>query len=225
MDQPVTVPPEDHSLLWLQPGIVNPRKQRKNCLLSEGERKAIEPFKNRYKSEISREKRLSLAKSEIFSAYFNYLHSVGQAPNSMKELEEKTKVWLVVWHFVTFWPQAEQFLVNWLSNNWRFNNRPEQVSANTNVCPIDIVWRQKRGLWHGNEENPWCGWIGSNSSGILSATFGSCQSCPRWVECERETGGWCITKIKEKGYDEAVQKEFVASTVRRSLADFDETLD
>ena len=34
-----------------------------------------------------------------------------------------------------------------------------------------------------------------------------------------------VTKIKEKRYDEAVQKEFIAGTVHRSMADFDETLD
>jgi hypothetical protein len=68
------------------------RRQRKDCLLSEGERNAIEPFKNRYKSEISKEKRIALVKSEILTTYFNYLNAQGQAPRTNDELKEKTKV-------------------------------------------------------------------------------------------------------------------------------------
>lgn len=79
-----------------QPAII-PSIQRqtyiqKNCLLSEGERLAIEPFKERYKSEGQRERRVALAKSEILTAYFNYLHTQNRAPKTEEELKEKTKV-------------------------------------------------------------------------------------------------------------------------------------
>jgi hypothetical protein len=65
----------------------------RNCLLSEGERQAIEPFKERYKSEPQREKRVALARSEILAAYFNYLDGQKQAPKTQEELKDKTKVW------------------------------------------------------------------------------------------------------------------------------------
>jgi hypothetical protein len=64
----------------------------KNCLLSEGERLAIEPFKERYKSEAQQKKRVALARSEILTAYFNYLDSQNKGPKTQEELKDKTKV-------------------------------------------------------------------------------------------------------------------------------------
>jgi len=84
-------PADDHELRSQQANSKQ-RRSRKDCLLSEGERNAIEPFKNRYKSEISREKRIALVKSEILTAYFNYLNGQGKVPRSPNELQEKTKV-------------------------------------------------------------------------------------------------------------------------------------
>jgi len=67
---------------------------RKACLLSPGERRAIMPFKERYKAEVVRERRVALAKSEILTAYFNYLYSQRQEPTTAEELKSKTKVGL-----------------------------------------------------------------------------------------------------------------------------------
>jgi len=64
----------------------------KDCLLTQGERNTIALFKERYRSEVIREQRVALVKSEIMTAYFNYLHQEGQAPKTDKELKMKTKV-------------------------------------------------------------------------------------------------------------------------------------
>ena len=68
------------------------RRVRKGCLLTEGERSVIEPFKERYRAETMRNRRVALVKSEIMVAYFNYLDSRNEAPRSPEELKEKTKV-------------------------------------------------------------------------------------------------------------------------------------
>jgi hypothetical protein len=69
-----------------------PRRVRRDCLLSVGERNAIQPFKSRYKNEARREVRVALVKSEILAAYFNYLHSRDEDPKTPEELKAKTKV-------------------------------------------------------------------------------------------------------------------------------------
>ena len=69
-----------------------PKRVRRDCLLSVGERKAILPFKSRYKNEVRREVRIALVKSEILAAYFNYLHSRNEDPKTPDDLETKTKV-------------------------------------------------------------------------------------------------------------------------------------
>ena len=68
------------------------RRHRKDCLLTVGERLAIEPFKERYRSEVLRERRVTLVKREIMVAYFNYLDSQKEAPRTPDELKVKTKV-------------------------------------------------------------------------------------------------------------------------------------
>jgi len=68
------------------------RRRRKDCLLTVGERLAIEPFKERYRSEVLRERRVTLVKREIMVAYFNYLDSQKEAPRTPDELKVKTKV-------------------------------------------------------------------------------------------------------------------------------------
>jgi hypothetical protein len=68
------------------------RRRRKDCLLTVGERLAIEPFKKWYQSEVLKERRVTLFKREIMKAYFNYLDSRKQAPCSPDELKVKTKV-------------------------------------------------------------------------------------------------------------------------------------
>jgi hypothetical protein len=68
------------------------RRRRKDCLLTVGERLAIEPFKERYQSEVLKKRRVTLFKREIMKAYFNYLDSQNQAPCTPDELEVKTKV-------------------------------------------------------------------------------------------------------------------------------------
>ena len=72
--------------------IQNQRRRRKDCLLTMGERLAIEPFKERYRSEVLRERRVTLVKREIMVAYFNYLDSQNEAPRTPDELKVKTKV-------------------------------------------------------------------------------------------------------------------------------------
>ena len=68
------------------------RRGRKDCLLTIEERQVLEPFKEKYRSEVSREKRMALVKSQIMVAYFNYLASRDEAPRTPEELKEKTKV-------------------------------------------------------------------------------------------------------------------------------------
>jgi hypothetical protein len=68
------------------------RRTRKDCLLSEGERLAILPFKERYRAEANRKRRIALVKNEIMSAYFSYLHTQNQTPKTRHELKTKTKV-------------------------------------------------------------------------------------------------------------------------------------
>jgi len=60
--------------------------------LTEGERNAIAAFKERYRSEVVRERRVALVKSEIMTAYFNYLHQEGLAPKTDEDLKIKMKV-------------------------------------------------------------------------------------------------------------------------------------
>jgi len=62
------------------------------CQLSKGEQLAIAPFKERYRSEVLKEKRVAMVKTKIMVAYFNYLHTQGQGPKSDDELKQKTKV-------------------------------------------------------------------------------------------------------------------------------------
>lgn len=74
------------------PAIEKQRRPRKDCLLTVGERLAIEPFKERYRSEVLRDRRVILVKREIMVAYFNYLDSQNEAPRTPDELKTKTKV-------------------------------------------------------------------------------------------------------------------------------------
>ena len=74
------------------PAKQNKRRPRKDCLLTVGERLAIEPFKERYRSEVLRDRRVILVKREIMVAYFNYLDSQKEAPRTPDELKTKTKV-------------------------------------------------------------------------------------------------------------------------------------
>jgi hypothetical protein len=60
--------------------------------LTQGEKNAIAAFKERYRSEVVRDRRVALVKSEIMTAYFNYLHQEGHAPKTEEELKMKTKV-------------------------------------------------------------------------------------------------------------------------------------
>jgi hypothetical protein len=82
----IPTPPE------LQPDRQRQRGTRKDCLLSHGERLAIEPFKERYKAEHRKDKRVAMAKSEILTAYFNYLHSQNEDPPTEEKRMKKTKV-------------------------------------------------------------------------------------------------------------------------------------
>jgi len=68
------------------------RRPRKDCLLTVGEHLAIEPFKERYRSEVLRERRVLLVKREIMVAYFNYLDSLNECPRTADGLKTKTKV-------------------------------------------------------------------------------------------------------------------------------------
>jgi hypothetical protein len=70
----------------------NTRRGRKDCLLTIEERRVLEPFKEKYRSEVLRERRMALVKSEIMVAYFNFLASRDEAPRTPEELKEKTKV-------------------------------------------------------------------------------------------------------------------------------------
>ena len=88
----------DAPVVALQSGACNIKGMRKACLLSAGERRAIMPFKEKYKAEVLKERRVALAKSEILAAYFNYLHSQHQAPRTPEELKAKTKVGLLRQH-------------------------------------------------------------------------------------------------------------------------------
>lgn len=63
------------------------------CLLSNGECLAIAPFKQKYKSEVLKDKKVALFKTEIMVAYFNYSHSIGQDPTMEEKLKERTKAW------------------------------------------------------------------------------------------------------------------------------------
>lgn len=92
MDSTQEMPMEAPYMPVLVDDLVRTRKRRKDCFLSIGERKAIEPFKERFKSEPSRERRVTMVKSEVMVAYFNYLHSQKQTPKTPEELKEKTKV-------------------------------------------------------------------------------------------------------------------------------------
>ena len=95
MAESLPAPTGDALVYAFQSGARKARSSRKACLLSPGERRAILPFKERYKGEVLRERRVALAKSEILTAYFNYLHSQQQAPRSPEELKTKTKVGLL----------------------------------------------------------------------------------------------------------------------------------
>jgi len=85
-------PSGDIPLVAVQLGGRKVKRARQGCLLSPGERRAIMPFKERYKAEVIKERRIALAKSEILTAYFNYLHSQQQAPRTPEELKSKTTV-------------------------------------------------------------------------------------------------------------------------------------
>jgi hypothetical protein len=76
----------------MNPAKQTQRRRRKGCLLTVGERLTIEPFKERYQSEVLKERRVTLFKREIMMAYFNYLDSQKQAPCTPDELKVKTKV-------------------------------------------------------------------------------------------------------------------------------------
>lgn len=69
-----------------------PIRGHRPCQLSKGERLAIAPFKERYRSEVLKEKRVAIVKTEIMVAYFNHLHSLGHGPKSDDDLKQKTKV-------------------------------------------------------------------------------------------------------------------------------------
>lgn len=99
MDSTQDIPNEATYVPVMVDDLVRMRKRRKDCFLSIGERKAIEPFKERYKSEPLRERRVNMVKSEVMVAYFNYLHSQKQAPKTPEELKEKTKVSLQITKF------------------------------------------------------------------------------------------------------------------------------
>jgi len=73
-------------------GRQNQRRRRKDCLLSVGEHLTIEPFKERYRSEVLRARRVTLVKREIMVTYFNYLDTQNKAPCTPDELKTKTKV-------------------------------------------------------------------------------------------------------------------------------------
>jgi hypothetical protein len=120
------------------------RRPRKNCLLTAGEHLAIEPFKERYRSEPLRERRVAIVKSEILVAYFNYLDSQNAAPRSPDELYKKTKVCDVICIPVLTTNYSVQFLVNWIANNWQSRTWPDMSGLSLNVCAIDLVWRMRK---------------------------------------------------------------------------------
>src|ERR1700682_3612336 len=94
MEPTTDMPGESPNVSILVEEPIRTRKRRKDCFLSIGERKAIEPFKEQYKSEALRERRVAMVKSEVMVAYFNYLHSQNKAPKTPEELKQKTKVYI-----------------------------------------------------------------------------------------------------------------------------------
>jgi len=123
------------------------QKPIRPCQLSKGERLAIAPFKERYRSEVLKEKRVAMVKTEIMVAYFNYLHTQAQGPKSDDELKQKTKVRLGQ-GFVQTAKLTEyicmQFLASWIANNWRRTVTSNVIGLNIKVRPIDVVWRTRK---------------------------------------------------------------------------------
>ena len=190
---------------------VHSRKPRKDCFLSVGERKAIEPFKERYKSEPIRERRVTMVKSEVMVAYFNYLHSQKKSPKTPEELKQKTQVRDLK---IPKFDQPEyilQFLSGWIANNWRPSASKDTGMVNMNMRLIDLVWRKKHAECEAELKEMLDVDDLDRSS---SAYFSQRLVAAKWVtdgldSKEKEALEAELREIKQRGHDKEVQQQYV----------------
>lgn len=71
---------------------VSPRKSRKDSKYNAEERKAIDPFKETYRSQTTRDGRLMVLKTQILPAMFNYWSKAGEQLRNKEDEVSRARV-------------------------------------------------------------------------------------------------------------------------------------